>query len=158
MVCHILEGSIFERIPSSKVRKYTMGNTTRDFDCKLELQNLTPKERKVSHNALEAARIAANRLLEEKLETDNFMLKLVPYPHEVIRKNKRINVPQADRFQEGMRLAYGTPIATAARVKRGDLIMLAEVDEEGIEVAKEALERADKKLPVSCRIIVKEKG
>ena len=83
-------------------------------------------------------------------------MKLVSYPHEVIRKNKRINVPQADRFQEGMRLAYGTPVGTAARVERGDLIMLAEVDEDGIEVAKEALERADNKLPVSCRIRVKE--
>ena len=134
-----------------------MGNTTRDFDYKLELQNLTTKEKKISHNALEAARIAANRVLEEELEPDNFMLKLVPYPHEVIRKNKRINVPQADRFQEGMRLAYGTPISTAARVERGDLIMLAEVDEEGIEVAKLAFERADKKLPVSCRINIKEK-
>ena len=133
-----------------------MGNTTRDFDYKLELQNLSNKEKKISHNALEAARVAANRVLEEELEPGNFMLKLVPYPHEVIRKNKRLNVPQADRFQEGMRLAYGTPIATAARVERGDLIMLAEVDEANIEVAKEALERADNKLPVSCRIRVKE--
>jgi len=133
-----------------------MGNTSCDFDYRLELQNLTTKEKKISHNALEAARIAANRFLEEELEPINFMLKLVLYPHEVIRKNKRINVPQADRFQEGMRLAYGTPMATAARVERGALIMYAEVDEEGIDVAKEGLERADNKLPVSCRIIVKE--
>ena len=133
-----------------------MGDTTRDFDYKLVLQNITSKEKKISHNALEAARVAANRVLEEELEPGNFMLKLVPYPHEVIRKNKRLNVPQADRFQEGMRLAYGTPMATAARVERGDLIMLAEVDEAHIEVAKEALERADNKLPVSCRIRVKE--
>jgi large subunit ribosomal protein L10e len=133
-----------------------MGNTTRDFDYKLELQNLTNKEKKISHNALEAARVAANRFLEERLEPGNFMLKLVPYPHEVIRKHKRINVPQADRFQEGMRLAYGTPIATAARVERGDLIMYAEVDEDGIDVVKVALKRAENKLPVSCRIIVEE--
>ena len=133
-----------------------MGNTTRDFDYKLELQNLSNKEKKISHNALEAARVAANRVLEEALEPGNFMLKLVPYPHEVIRKKKRLNVPQADRFQEGMRLAFGTPIGVAARVERGDLIMLAEVDEEGIDVAKEALKRADNKLPVSCRIMVKE--
>jgi large subunit ribosomal protein L10e len=133
-----------------------MGNTTRDFDYKLELQNLTNKEKKISHNALEAARVAANRFLEERLEPGNFMLKLVPYPHEVIRKHKRINVPQADRFQEGMRLTYGTPIATAARVERGDLIMYAEVDEDGIDVVKVALKRAENKLPVSCRIIVEE--
>jgi large subunit ribosomal protein L10e len=134
-----------------------MGDTSCDFDYRLELQNLTTGEKKISHNALEAARVAANRLLEKELEPGNFMLKVVPYPHEVIRKNKRINVPQADRFQEGMRLAYGTPIATAARVERGDIILIAEVDEDGLETANEALERADNKLPISCRILVNEK-
>jgi len=134
-----------------------MGNTSCDFDYRLELQNLTTKEKKISHNSLEAARIAANRLLEKEVEQGNFMLKVVPYPHEVIRKNKRIIVPQADRFQEGMKLAYGTPIATAARVERGDIIMIAEVDEEGLEAASDALERAENKLPVSCRIRVYEK-
>jgi large subunit ribosomal protein L10e len=133
-----------------------MGDTSRDFDYKVELENLTNKEKKISHNALEAARVAANRLLERELEPGNFMLKLVPYPHEVIRKTKRINVPQADRFQEGMRLAYGTPVAIAAVVERGDLIMYAEVDEDGVDVAKEALGRAENKPPISCRVIIKE--
>jgi ribosomal protein L16/L10AE len=41
-------------------------------------------------------------------------------------------------------------------VERGDLIMYAEVDEDGIDIVKEALKRADNKLPVSCRIIVEE--
>ncbi len=100
--------------------------------------------------------MAANRLLERELELKNYILKVVPYPHRIVRKNKRINVPQADRFQEGMRLAYGRPVGTAAVVGRGDTLMIAEVDVDGIEVAKEALTRACNKLPASCRIIVNE--
>ncbi|GAH61492.1 unnamed protein product, partial [marine sediment metagenome] len=33
----------------------------------------------------------------------------VSYPHEVLRENKRVNVAQADRFQSGMRGAFGKP-------------------------------------------------
>jgi len=141
-------------IPGSKIVKFTMGNTDGKFDYTIELQNL--KAAQIRHNALEAARIAANRLLERKLERKNYMLKIIPYPHQVLREHKVLAVAQADRFQEGMAKAYGKPVGTAARVERGDLIMIAEVSEEGIEVAKEALTRAGHKLPVPCRTLIKE--
>lgn len=141
-------------IPGSKVVRFTMGNIDGDFEYSVELQNL--KDSQIRHNALEAARVAANRVLERKLERRNYMLKIVPYPHHVLREHKVLAVAQADRFQEGMRRAYGTPVGTAARVERGDTIMVAEVPEEGVEVAKEALTRAGHKLPVSCRTLVKE--
>lgn len=141
-------------IPGSKVVRFTMGNTDGDFDYTVELQNL--RDAQIRHNALEAARVAANRLLERKLERKNYMLKIIPYPHQVLREHKRLNVAQADRFQEGMKKAYGKPVGTAARVESGDIIIIAEVAEDGIEVAKEALMRAGHKLPVPCRILVEE--
>ena len=143
-------------IPGSKIVKFTMGNTDGEFDYTIVLQNL--KDAQIRHNALEAARVAANRLLERKLERKNYMLKIIPYPHQVLREHKVLAVAQADRFQEGMRKAYGKPVGTAARVERGDLIMIADVPEEGIEVAKEALTRAGHKLPVPCRTLVREKN
>ncbi len=141
-------------VPGSKIVKFTMGNTTREFGHRVELVNL--KDSQIRHNSLESARIAANRLLEAQLGRDNFMLKVVPYPHQVLREHKRINVAQADRFQEGMKKAYGKPVGTAARVHRGDALLIAEVDENGVEAAKEALKRASDKFPVPCRIFVKE--
>ncbi len=141
-------------VPGSKIVKFTMGNPTREFGQRVELVNL--KDGQIRHNALESARIAANRLLEAQLGRDNFMLKVVPYPHQVLREHKRINVAQADRFQEGMKRAYGKPVGTAARVYRGDALLIAEVDENGVEAAKEALKRASDKFPVPCRIFVKE--
>jgi len=140
-------------VPGSKIVKFTMGNPTGKFDCTVELINL--KDGQIRNNALEAARIAANRLLELKLGRENFKLRIIPFPHQVLREHKRINVAQADRFQEGMARAYGKPVGTAARVRRGSPILIAEVDERGLEVAREALKRASDKFPVTSRIIIK---
>jgi large subunit ribosomal protein L10e len=140
-------------VPGSKIVKFTMGNPTRKFANTVELINL--KEGQIRHNALEAARIAANRVLEP-LGRENFFLKIVPFPHQILREHKRINVAQADRFQEGMKKAYGKPVGTAARLRRGKSIMVARVDNDGLEAAKTALKRASDKFPVPCRIFVKQ--
>jgi large subunit ribosomal protein L10e len=139
-------------IPGSKIVKFTMGNPSREFPYTVELVNI--KDGQIRHNALEAARIAANRLMEP-LGRENFFLKIVPYPHQVLREHKRINVAQADRFQEGMKGAYGKPVGVAARLKEGSQVLIAGVEEANLEVAKEALKRASDKFPVPCRIFVK---
>ena len=140
-------------IPGSKIVKFTMGNTSKEFPYSVELVNL--KEGNIRHNALEAARIAANRAMEP-LGRSNFFLKIIPYPHLVLREHKRINVAQADRFQEGMKRAYGKPVGVAASIRRGKTILLAKVDEKNIETAKLALKRASDKFPIPCRIVVKK--
>jgi len=140
-------------IPGSKIVKFTMGNTSKDFSYTVELVNL--KEANIRHNALEAARIAANRTMEP-LGRDNFFLKIIPYPHLVLREHKRINVAQADRFQEGMKKAYGKPMGVAASIRRGKAIFRVKVEEGDINTAKLALKRASDKFPVPCRIIVKK--
>jgi len=141
-------------VPGVKIVKFTMGNPDGDFDYRVALLNM--REAQIRHNALEAARVAANRVLEESLGASNYVLKVVPYPHHVLREHKRINVAQADRFQEGMKKAYGKPVGVAARVDRGGTVIYAEIDEEGLEAAKEALTRAGHKLPSPFRVIVKE--
>ena len=140
-------------VPGSKIVKFTMGNTSRDFPITVELINL--KDGQIRHNALESARIAANRYLEGNLGREDFLLKIIPYPHQVLREHKRLNVAQADRFQEGMKKAYGKPVGVAAQVRRGKTIFIAGVTEKGVEIAREALKRASDKFPVPCRIFVR---
>ena len=142
-------------VPGSKIVKFTMGNTSREYTHRLELVNI--KQVQIRHNALEAARIAANRVLEKNVGRENFMLKIVPFPHQIIREHKRVNVAQADRFQEGMKKAYGKPTAVAARIRKNKPIMVAEVDKEHIAHAREALKRAGAKFPSPSRIFVKPK-
>ena len=141
-------------IPGSKIVKFTMGNTSKDFTHRVELINI--KDVQIRHNALESARIAANRVMEKFVGRENFMLKIIPYPHQIIREHKRVNVAQADRFQEGMKKAYGKPAMVAARIRSKQAIIIAEVDKQNIEHAKTALKRASAKFPSPCRIIVKD--
>ena len=141
-------------IPGSKVVRFTMGNTQTQFPYRVKIVAISGGQ--ILHNALEAARIAAMRHLEKKLERNNFMLKIVPYPHQVIREHKRVNVAQADRFQEGMKKAYGKPTAVAARVDRRDTIFFAEVDRRNIPEAKKALEKASHKLPIPMKMLVEK--
>ena len=141
-------------VPGSKIVKFTMGNTGREYAYRVELINL--KDAQIRHNALESARIAANRRFEKYVGRDNFMLKVVPFPHHIIREHKRVNVAQADRFQEGMKGAYGKPTAVAARIKPNQPIFVAEVDKEYVEYAKEALKRAGDKFPVPTRIVASQ--
>ena len=140
-------------VPGSKIVKFTMGNPKKDFPVTIELINL--KECQIRHNALESARIAANRTLEP-LGRDNFFLKILPFPHHVLREHKRLNVAQADRFQEGMARAYGKPVGTAAQIRKGKPIFITKVDEANVDVAKNALKRASDKFPVPCRILVRK--
>ena len=55
-----------------------------------------------------------------------------------------------------MRRAFGKPVGRAARVSNGSPVFRVLVNENGVQVAKEALELASKKLPKSYRIIIRK--
>jgi len=139
--------------PQSKIVKFTIGEPSGSYGYQVSL--LAEKRVQISHNALEAARIAGNRHLQEKLGT-SFFLRVLLYPHVVLRENKMLFVHHADRFQDGMRKAFGKPIGRAARVEPDQPVIVAYVHENGVEVAKEALGRGAAKLPTPCRMVTKE--
>ncbi len=141
-------------IPGSKIRRFTMGNTSKEFSHRIKM--ITLKDCQIKHNALESGRIASMRHLEKNLTRKDFMLKIKPYPHEVLREHKRVNVAQADRFQEGMKMAYGKPAAVAARMKKRQDIFLIEIDKQDIQTAREALRKASHKMPVKVKILQEE--
>jgi large subunit ribosomal protein L10e len=85
-----------------------------------------------------------------------YVLRVVPYPHSILRENKMIFGAHADRLQDGMRRAFGKPIGIAARVKVGQPIIEIGVNENAVAVAKEALERGQDKLPIPCRIVIEK--
>ena len=141
--------------PPSKIVKFTMGDTSKNFPVKAKLVAL--ENAQVRHNALEAARIASNRHLTTNLG-ENYFLRIVPYPHSILRENKMIFGAHADRLQDGMRRAFGKPIGTAARVRTNQPVIIVGIDESSIEVAKQALARGRAKLPMPCRIVIEETG
>ena len=130
-----------------------MGNPSGKYEYQASL--IAMKEVQIRHNALEAARIATNRILSAKLENEYFF-RVLPYPHAVLRENKMIFGAHADRLQDGMRRAFGKAIGTAARIKRSQAVLRVNVNENGIEVAKTALKRGGAKLPVPSRIAIEK--
>ena len=139
--------------PPSKITKFTMGDTKSKFEYEARL--IAQKKAQIRHNALEAARIATNRHLGEKL-AENYCLRILPYPHNILRENKMIFGAHADRLQSGMKRSFGKPIGTAARVKSKQAVIVVSVNEDGVEAAKEALKRGSAKLPIPCRITVEK--
>ena len=142
-------------VPGIRVTFFDMGNPKGDFPVEMSL--VCQETGQVRHNALEAARVAANRLLEVKAGKNNYHLKLRVYPHQVLRENPMAVGAGADRISDGMRQAFGRPIGTAARVGAGQKLMTVRVAKEFAAVAREALRRAGLKLSLPSRTVV-DKG
>jgi large subunit ribosomal protein L10e len=140
--------------PTTKVVGFQTGNTKKDFQYTLKL--LSKADLQIRDNALESAKQTSNKLLETSIGTSSYHLKIRPYPHHILRENPLAAGAGADRFSTGMQKAFGKPIGSAARVKRGDAIFLLSVNKPNIDLAKVALKRASKKLPCSCIIQVVE--
>jgi len=139
--------------PPPKINKFTMGDTKGDFEYEAKLVAL--KRAQIRHSALEAARVATNRLLMDKL-VNNYLMQIHPYPHVILRENKMIFGAHADRLQDGMRRSFGKPIGTAARVEPNQTIITVKVNANGVEIAKESLTRGSAKLPIPCRIVIEK--
>jgi large subunit ribosomal protein L10e len=139
--------------PNPKVARFTTGKARPDYDHLLQL--VSEGRVQVRHNALEAARVATNKKLTP-IGEENYYLKVVTFPHVILRENKMIATAGADRLQEGMRKAFGKPIGLAARVNIGSTILELSISEENLEKAKTALMAASSKLPMKTKIIVKK--
>ncbi|MEM1515340.1 MAG: 50S ribosomal protein L16 [Thermoproteota archaeon] len=140
-------------IPQSKITKYTLGKPSETYTYQISL--IANERVQIRHNALEAARIAANRYLQKMLG-ERFFMRVLVIPHVILRENKMVMGAKAERLQKGMRRAFGKPVGRAARVEPDQEIIVVKVDESGLEIAKEALRRAAAKLPTTCRIDVKK--
>lgn len=140
--------------PSLKISRFTMGDSKGKYEHKVSL--LAGNTVQIRHNALEAARVAANKVLAEKLGETGYLLNLCVYPHVVLRENRMIATAGADRLQEGMRRSFGKPSGRAARLKADQAILSICVNRDAVEYAKRALTVSAGKLPTHCRIVVEE--
>lgn len=139
--------------PNSKIARFSTGTASPDYDYVLKL--VSTEKVQIRSNSLEAARVAANKKLTPIGETAYF-LKVVVYPHVILRENKMIATAGADRLQEGMRKAWGKPVGLAARVKPNSIILELSVKKENLEKAKEAMRSASTKLPMPTQVEIEQ--
>jgi large subunit ribosomal protein L10e len=137
--------------PQIKIARFSSGQAKSNYDYKIEL--LTTEKMQIRHNALEAARLAANKTMAKAGET-TFFSTLKVYPHVFLRENKMIATAGADRLQEGMRRAFGKATGLAARIRPGQPIFEAYVTAANLNLAKDGFKVASSKLgcPAILRI------
>uniref|UniRef100_A0A2C9LJM8 Uncharacterized protein n=1 Tax=Biomphalaria glabrata TaxID=6526 RepID=A0A2C9LJM8_BIOGL len=111
----------------------------------------------LSSEALEAARICANKYMVKNCGKDSFHLRVRKHPYHVTRINKMLSCAGADRLQTGMRGAYGKPQGLVARVDIGDILFSMRVKEGNVNHAIEAFRRAKFKFPGRQLIVVSRK-
>jgi len=145
--------SFIKGIPHLKISKFINGNPRNSYKYVVRL--VSDRDVQVRQEAIEAARKTSNKYLESKIGSNNYMLRIRKYPHHVLRENPLATGAGADRLSTGMKLSFGKPIGIAAQVFKGDTLMDIFVNtEQGIKIAKEALKRANSKMPFSGKILI----
>lgn len=147
--------NFIKALPHTSLLIFKMGVDRNDYDMVLRLN--ARKRVQLRSNALEAARQVANKYLEREIPS-LYYLRVVPYPHNVIREKKMASGAGADRISQGMTLAFGRPTAVAARVFEGQTVLELRTNAERRKIAHEALKRAASKLSGTYDIRVEMKS
>ncbi|KZX11162.1 50S ribosomal protein L16 [Methanobrevibacter curvatus] len=142
------------RIPGSRIVQYDMGNLSEKFPVAVSLAVKAPTH--LSHNSLEAARIASNRYMQRRAGRLGYHLKIRVYPHHIVRENPMATGAGADRVQDGMRKAYGKSVSIEAIVGKNQRVLSIYTNPKHYLDAKDALKRASMKFPVSCKVVIDE--
>ena len=141
--------SYVKGVPQPAIHRFEMGAKKKKFPVSMYL--IAKQATQIRHNALEATRITTVKYLNE-LGKDGFFLKILVYPHHILRENPLATGAGADRFQTGMRKSFGKPIGKAAQIKPGQKLILVRCDKSGIEITKKALKIASSKLPTKTML------
>ncbi len=139
-------------VPASRISQFDMGNKKGEFPEQISL--IANEKCQVRHNSLEAARISANRAMEKYAGATNYRLRVLVYPHVILRENKQATGAGADRVSQGMRAAYGKNVSTCARINAKQIVMTIDTTKQYLTSAKNALRKAGMKLSTPCTVNV----
>jgi len=146
--------SFIKANPNIRVIGFNFGNPKKKFNYTINLKSKIDLQ--IRDNALESAKQTSNKILETSIGTSNYFMILKTYPYHILRENPLASGAGADRFSTGMKKSFGKPIGNAAQIRRGQVIFQVSVDKANVELAKQSLSRASKKLPCSCTIEIVE--
>ncbi|MCK4335286.1 MAG: 50S ribosomal protein L16 [Candidatus Aenigmarchaeota archaeon] len=142
--------SYVKGVPALKIHRFETGKPKPHFTLRMFLVSKNPVQ--IRHNALEAGRVALSKSLAKLVGEDTYFLKVLIYPHHVLRENPLATGAGADRFQTGMRKSFGRPVSAAARVRSGQRIIEIRIPPGQENSGKKALKIASSKMPTACSI------
>lgn len=144
-------------VPDAKIRTYDLGTRKADVDEFPACVHIVSGElEQIASEALEAARIQANKYMTKNTAKEAFHMRIRAHPFHVLRINKMLSCAGADRLQTGMRQSYGKPLSLAARVRIGQILISIRTKPSFVEIAQEALRRAKMKFP-GKQLVVKSR-
>ena len=142
-------------VPDAKIRIFDLGRKRANVDdFPLCIHLVSNEYEQIGSEALEAARICANKYLVKNSGKEGFHLRVRAHPFHVVRINKMLSCAGADRLQTGMRGAFGKPNGLVARVNIGQIIMSVRTRDSNRGLALEAFRRSQYKFPGRQKIIV----
>merc|ERR1739848_913111 len=145
-------------VPDPKIRMYDGGKKKGDWSMFPACVHMVSYEKEqITSEALEAARIAANKYMQVNCGKESFHIRIRVHPWHVVRINKMLSCAGADRLQTGMRHAYGKALCKAARVNIGSILISIRTKAENVAHAQEALRRAKFKFPGRQKVFVSRK-
>ena len=135
-------------VPDPKIRNFDIGKRRADVDeFPVTLHVVSRELEQISSEALEAARIQANKYMVKKANKEAFHMRIRAHPFHVCRINKMLSCAGADRLQTGMRQSYGKPYGVCARVRIGQILPSMRTKDVFVPQVQEALRRAKMKFP-----------
>merc|ERR1711939_565268 len=141
--------------PDAKIRIFDLGNKLASVMAfPIHIVMVSDEYEQIGSEALEAARISANKYMAKMCGKDAFHLRVRAHPYHVARINKMLSCAGADRLQTGMRGAWGKSNGTVARVNIGQIILSVRTRDAHRATALEALRRSQYKFPGRQKIIV----
>jgi len=147
--------SFIKTTPQQKIVKFTMGNENLFQEGKLpyQLKVISTQKVQIRHNALEACRQFINKKLEKEFSQE-YLFRIIPFPHHIQRENKMLTGAGADRMQTGMQLSFGKAAGKAAILKpNSGIFLIAVADKKAEEFARKVLKQVNPKLPCKTRIL-----
>uniref|UniRef100_A0A2K6K885 Ribosomal protein L10e/L16 domain-containing protein n=1 Tax=Rhinopithecus bieti TaxID=61621 RepID=A0A2K6K885_RHIBE len=133
-------------VPDAKIRIFHLGLKKAKVDeFPLCGHMVSDEYEQLSSEALEAARICANKYMVKSCGKDGFHIRVRFHPFHVIRINKMLSC------------AFGKPQGTVARVHIGQVIMSIRTKLQNKEHVMEALRRAKFKFPGRQKIHISKK-
>ena len=142
-------------VPDSRLRSFDMG-FAKPKDCEIELDLTSSEHFQMRDNALESARVMANKIFEKNIGRDLYYFKVRVFPHQCLREHSMLTGAGADRLSSGMRKPFGRPTGRAAVVRKGQRIFTIYTMKQFEKHAREGLRRAGMKLSGSPKIVFKD--
>ncbi|TAL47896.1 50S ribosomal protein L16 [archaeon] len=141
-------------VPAIKLHQYEMGTKAGEFDSVIFAVADRPVQ--IRDNAIEAARIVVNKFLDTNLGVTNYFMKILKYPHQIVREKSIATGAGADRYSSGMAHAWGKPAFHAIQTKSGMKLVELRINKQHLETAKKALKKFGLKISTPITIAIGE--